>query len=493
MSQKAANVIILTIAQGVNIVLGFLFTPYLVRALDKNIYGSYSQVNLVADVISLIFSIAIIQIAMMLFSNPEKKFEDSLKTVFLFVLYGGILGAISCFGFSFFAPAIFKNELLGYWLKLFSISIIGSKLNLVLNQALIRINKTKFLMALSVSSNFIKLTLALVALKVFNSVEFLLIVYALEPIVSSFVQLLLLKKSNLLSGNFDKMILREIWQIGLPLYAVELLGNSYTYIAGFIISGYFGENDYAIYKNGSMELPLIGTIYATISTIMMADMSMNIQAKNYVAVAESKRKIISTTAVVIFPLALFFMFFSKEFITIYFSEKYLESAKVFIVFCFALLIRIQNYSDVLIILRKSKYVLYSFFVFMFLNIILNIVLSKTFGILGCAVATIASVYVLSFMQLHLTIKSLHVHYKQYIDFISLLKIIAITLISIVIVKWGLNMLSFHTIPTFLLGATLTLPSLYFYFIKSKYIDIRLYENLFYKIPIFGKHLYKILQ
>lgn len=130
---------------------------------------------------------------------------------------------------------------------------------------------------------------------------------------------------------------------------------------------------------------------------------------------------------------------------------------------------------------------------MFLNIILNIVLSKTFGILGCAVATIASVYVLSFMQLHLTIKSLHVHYKQYIDFISLLKIIAITLISIVIVKWGLNMLSFHTIPTFLLGATLTLPSLYFYFIKSKYIDIRLYENLFYKIPIFGKHLYKILQ
>ncbi|KXK44193.1 MAG: hypothetical protein UZ11_BCD004000156 [Bacteroidetes bacterium OLB11] len=44
------------------------------------------------------------------------------------------------------------------------------------------------------------------------------------------------------------MILKEIWQIGIPLYIVELLGNSYTYIAGFIISGYFGENEYAIYK-----------------------------------------------------------------------------------------------------------------------------------------------------------------------------------------------------------------------------------------------------
>ncbi|HMN31989.1 MAG: oligosaccharide flippase family protein [Chitinophagaceae bacterium] len=493
MSQKATNVIILTIAQGVNIVLGFLFTPYLVRTLDKNIYGTFSQVNLVADVVSLVFSIAIIQIAMMLFSNTNKRFEDSIKTVILFVLYGGILGAIFCIIFSFFAPSIFKNELLGMWLKLFSFSIIGSKLNLVLNQALIRINKTKFLMTLSVCSNFTKLSLALVALKVFQSVEMLLIVYALEPIISSIIQIALLKKLNLLTGRFDRMILKEIWQIGIPLYIVELLGNSYTYIAGFIISGYFGENEYAIYKNGSMELPLIGTIYATISTIMMADMTMHIQSKNYLAVAESKRKIITTTAVVIFPLALFFIFFNKEFITIYFSEKYIESSKIFIVFCLALLIRIQNYSDILIILRKSKYVLYSFLVFMIMNIILNIFLSKTLGILGCAIATISSVYILSFMQLHLTIKSLKVTYNQYIDFKSLFKILVITLVAICIIRMGLDLITLPAIPMFLLGGILTLPLLYFYFIKSKFIDIQLYENLFNKIPIFGKHLYKILQ
>lgn len=242
-----------------------------------------------------------------------------------------------------------------------------------------------------------------------------------------------------------------------------------------------------------MELPLIGTIYATISTIMMADMTMHIQSKNYLAVAESKRKIITTTAVVIFPLALFFIFFNKEFITIYFSEKYIESSKIFIVFCLALLIRIQNYSDILIILRKSKYVLYSFLVFMIMNIILNIFLSKTLGILGCAIATISSVYILSFMQLHLTIKSLKVTYNQYIDFKSLFKILVITLVAICIIRMGLDLITLPAIPMFLLGGILTLPLLYFYFIKSKFIDIQLYENLFNKIPIFGKHLYKILQ
>ncbi|KXK44194.1 MAG: hypothetical protein UZ11_BCD004000157 [Bacteroidetes bacterium OLB11] len=118
---------------------------------------------------------------------------------------------------------------------------------------------------------------------------------------------------------------------------------------------------------------------------------------------------------------------------------------------------------------------------------------KTLGILGCAIATISSVYILSFMQLHLTIKSLKVTYNQYIDFKSLFKILVITLVAICIIRMGLDLITLPAIPMFLLGGILTLPLLYFYFIKSKFIDIQLYENLFNKIPIFGKHLYKILQ
>ena len=99
----------------------FLFTPYLSRSLEKNIYGSYSQVLMIAELVSLLFSLAILQIAMMLFSNLEKKFEDSLKTIIVFVLGGGFLGAIFCFIFSYFAPTLFDNELLGNWNNLITI------------------------------------------------------------------------------------------------------------------------------------------------------------------------------------------------------------------------------------------------------------------------------------------------------------------------------------------------------------------------------------
>ncbi|MBK7690637.1 MAG: hypothetical protein IPJ31_05805 [Bacteroidetes bacterium] len=67
MSKKAVNVLLLTISQGVNVLLLFLFTPYLVRVLEKNVYGTYLQTLLIADIISILTSIAIVQSAMMLF------------------------------------------------------------------------------------------------------------------------------------------------------------------------------------------------------------------------------------------------------------------------------------------------------------------------------------------------------------------------------------------------------------------------------------------
>lgn len=494
MSNKAVNVILLTISQGVNVVLLFLFTPYLVRALDKSIYGTYLQTLLIAEVICVITSIAIVQIAMMLFSNMQKSIEDSLKTVIVFTFIGGVIGAIICFLFSFVAPQLFHNdyELFGTLIRVFAISIIGNRLNQVLNQAMIKVGKTRFLTALSIGTNFTKLLLALIAIKVYDSVLILLFIYALEPIVSCLGQLLVLFKMKLLGGKFDKTLLKEIVFVGFPLYVVELLGNSYTYIAGFVISIYLNEEQYAIYRNGSLELPIIGVMYVTISTIFMADMSVNVQLKNYAIIAAMKKKIITTTAIVLFPIAIFFIFYSKEFIVMYLSPKYVESYKVFIIFSIALLIRFQNYTDVLILLKKSKFVLLSFLVFIILNISLNLILAKYFGILGCAFATIFSVYVLAFMQLHIVIRQLGVGYLDYIDIPALLKILFISLVVIGSSKLLLYFVHLPFLYTFVLGGLATLPMLLFYFIRNKYIEIHLYKSIFDKIPIFGPKIYHIL-
>lgn len=493
MNNKAVNILLLVISQAVNVVILFIFTPYLVRALPKHVYGSYSQVIFVTEFISILFSLAILQVAMMIFSNTVNKLNDSLNTVIRFTFFAGLTAMAVSFLFSFIAPHLFENEMLGPLLKIFSISLIGSKLNLVLNQALIRIEKTKSLMLLSILSNFIKLVLAVIAIRVYDSIEAMLLVYAIEPIMSSITQLFILKSNGYLKGKYNPTILKEIFQVGFPLYIVEILGASYTYIAGFIISINLNEEQYAIYRNGSIELPVIGTIYGTISLMFMSDMLQNIQEKKYNLVAQTKKKIISSTAVILFPIAIFFIFYSKEFIVLYMSEKYVDSYKVFLIFSAALLIRTQNYTDILILMKKSKYILISFLVFVVSNVLLNLVLSNLFGIIGCAFATIFSVYILAFLQMHITIRQLALNYADYIDFKLLLIILISSTTIIGIAKLSTSFFNLPYLVAFISAGAITIPLLIIFYIKNKFIDITPFEKIFNKIPIVGSKIYSVLK
>lgn len=492
MANKATHIFLLVVSQAVNIVVVFLFTPYLVRALPQSVYGTYGQVLFISELINTLCSLAILQMAMMLYSNTHYKFEDSLRTVLQFTGIAGIIGFILCIGLSFLAPQWFNNELLGPLLRLYSFSLLGSRLTLVCNQALIKIEKTRIVMTLSIVSNFIKLSLGFYCIQYLKSIEWLMIIYAAEPLVTSFIQLVILNRAGYMEGRFQASILRDIFHIGFPLYLVELLGASYTYISGFVISTRLNESQYAIYRNGSVEIPVIGALYGTISMIFMSDLMRHIQDRSFKKVAETKRKIMTSTAVFIFPVAFFFIFFSREFILLYLSEKYIGSYIVFIIFTMALLIRLQNYTDILILMKKSVYVLISFIVFMVLNIGLNLWLSGIWGIIGCAMATIVSVYILAGLQLHFTVRQLKVNYTDYIDAKSLIQILLLSAGWAALIKWGCSLLSIAIIWQFILAGILTIPPLILFLIKQKFLDISALEGLFGKIPYFGHKLYRLL-
>lgn len=492
MSKKAVNIFLLVFSQAINFIILFLFTPYLVRALPKAVYGSYSQTLFITEFINVLTSMAIVQVAMMIFSNKNYSLLDSLKTTIYFTFGAGLVGAVLCYLFSFWAPSLFDNSDLRLMLQIYGISIIGNRLNQVLNQALIRIEKAKSIMYISIIANFIKLILAVIAIRVYDSIWFMLLIYALEPIISSFIQLIILKRSNYLEGKYNFEIIRSIFHIGAPLYIVEILGASYTYISGMYISYFLNQESYAVYKNGSIELPVIGTLYGTISIIFMTDMMRHIQEKDYIKVATKKREIISATAVLLYPVAIFFIFYSKDFILLYYSQKYFESYKIFIVFTIILFIRIQNYTDVLVMLQKSKYVMYSFLVFLLVNLSSNFILMRYFDILGSAIATALSVLILAWMQLHITIKQLQVKYSDYINLITLAKITSISALAIFLFKYCSQWVHLNGVISMILAGALLVPGLILLFIKMKFIEISHFEKLFEKIPIFGSKLYRML-
>jgi O-antigen/teichoic acid export membrane protein len=493
LNSKSTNIILLVLSQAINLILLFLFTPYLVRALPQEEYGTYSQVLLIADFIGILVSIAVVQIAMMAFTKPNYPFEDSLKTLLIFSGISALAGMLLMFVSSLFAGHLFNNPAITPLLILFAPFLLGLKLNNVLNQALIRLNQSKFILFLSVSTNLTKLLLAFIAVHYYHSLVGMMVVYSLEPLISSLIQLWKLFKMGHLNGKFNRHIFREMAVLAFPLYIVELLGASYTYMSGFVISINLNEEAYAVYKNGSFEIPVIGTLYGTISTVFMGDMSMLIHDGNHLTLANIKRKIMTTTAVILFPFAIYFIFFSEEFILFYYSSKYADSIPVFMIFTAALLIRVQNYTDVLILLRKSKFVLISFVIFVLANLVLNILLSKWYGVMGCALGTIVSVYLLAFIQVYFTVRELGVRVSDYVDWKKLILIVLISAVFIAAVK---ILFGFLIAPLWIVlssSISLTVPVLIILFIKLRFMDIEPMRVIFEKIPFFGKRFYQLLK
>jgi O-antigen/teichoic acid export membrane protein len=56
---RSERVFSLVVAQGFNAVVGFLFLPYLVRALSREQYGMYGQTLMIADTTRTIFSMGV--------------------------------------------------------------------------------------------------------------------------------------------------------------------------------------------------------------------------------------------------------------------------------------------------------------------------------------------------------------------------------------------------------------------------------------------------
>ncbi|QLH47037.1 MAG: oligosaccharide flippase family protein [Bacteroidota bacterium] len=218
-SSKSKNILLLVLSQAINLIILFLFTPYLVRALPQEQFGTYSQVLLIAEFIGVLVSLAVVQIAMMVFTKPDVPFSDAFKTVFRFNLISSLLGVVFMWLFSTFASSVFRNESLTFLLILFSPYVLGLKMNAVFNQALIRLNESKFILYVTVSMNLLKLTLAFVAVHYYHSLPAMMVVYALDPVLQSTIQYIKIYLLGHTKGHFSMKLLR----ISFPLHCHYIL------------------------------------------------------------------------------------------------------------------------------------------------------------------------------------------------------------------------------------------------------------------------------
>lgn len=313
--------------------LSIISAAILSRYFDKAEYGTYKQILYVYTTLLVIFSAGLPRVYA--YFLPRYSLEEGKAIVWkisnvLFI--AGALFSMFLFLFSGYIADILKNEELEYGLKVFSPMPMLLLPTLGIEGIFSTYKKALFIAIYNTLSRILMLIFIVVPIIIFKA-DYVFAIYGW--LIASFITLIM---ANFFKGIPFKGIeskvttlkYREIFSYSLPLVYASLWGISIKAADEFYISRFFGPNVFAEFSNGFIELPFVSMITASTSVVLMPVFSKVFhENKGVEELLIIWRNVLNKSAMIIYPIVVFFMFFATEAMVLLYSNIYLESAKYF--------------------------------------------------------------------------------------------------------------------------------------------------------------------
>ncbi len=435
----------LIISRGINTLSGILLFVFASRYLSLEEYATFRQSFLPVDTLLPILSLGIPETIYYILSKHYDKravIYDSLLLIFIMSFLFGlflILGGATFISYNFNNPLITKSI---PWVILYVMIYLPSQLLIAFN---IFNNNTKLVSFITSLSSLIVILTAIIYLSNEPRYIGIVIIKSVVPIIS-LVYLIIFSQISLMREriNHYKMFFyaKDILRTSIPFGIGSILSGISIQIDKLYVATLTTPESYAIYANGAIEIPLIGVITGSISSVLVSDMSLKIQNGDIIGAKKLFETAASKSALFLFPLLIFFAINAKSFMILLYSEKYIDSFIPFRILLLLLPIRIVVFGSALIALGKSKVILKRGFFELIFNIILSYILFKLIGVNGVALSTVIVTYL---WTVPLNLKEIATGFNvPYIDLFNLkvlskIMLICISLSPIIIIINHLNL------------------------------------------------------
>ncbi|WP_288610547.1 oligosaccharide flippase family protein [uncultured Victivallis sp.] len=196
-------------------------------------------------------------------------------------------------------------------------------------------------------------------------------------------------------GGADWPRLKNIRQIliySVPLGLASIAGSVSISLDKVIVSSMCTPESFAVYSSGAIQLPFIGIITGSITTVILAEMTLLCKEGKLGNALELFRRIPAQTALFLFPLMVFCILFNKDIILLFYGQRYEASHIVFLIYLCSIPISIVTYGSAFTALnRTAKYMQVSIEE-LAVNFVLSCGLVYLFGAWGAALGTILACY-----------------------------------------------------------------------------------------------------
>ncbi len=254
----------------------------------------------------------------------------------------------------------------------------------------------------------------------------------------SFIRLLMMFISN---WRFIKNDMATAAEVGTSIYinqwkflsVNEMLDLFSRQIDKLFLLWLLSAAVFAVYFNGSYEIPLIGVLITTTGTFMTMQ---TVQTKDGTVVKKMLHKSSLMLSAILFPL-FFFLFINAEgLFQLLFKGRYNDSVPVFLISCCIIPLRIINYTAILQGYHKGKEILIGSGLGLCIKIILSIAFYFFLDVRGVALAFILGTFVQMAYYLFQTSKLLDENFTSLLPYLN----IALLFIATGVIVFSLNLL-----------------------------------------------------
>ncbi len=390
------------------IFIGIVFSK---STLAKSEIGQYETILFLSGAISFFWVNGLIQGFLPKSNNCSgtKKSSDFFNMFYLLLLLSLLaVGFVAVFEHGI-SHVLLKGSGISY-LKYLIFYLLFSAPSGLVEYIYLVMDKSRKLIRYGVISYFLMFLLVVLPAWWGYGLEYCLIGLVLSAAIRFVWLLVLLLKYSI--PEFDFTFIISHLKLASPLILSMFLSGSGQYIDGFIITGYFDDATFAVFRFGAREFPLALLLANAFSASMLPGFSdVGLLKENLAEIKYNSQKLASW----LFPLSALLMLVSHWLFPIVFNSGFKESAVIFNIYLLLIISRLVFPQTILTGLGQNKAILWASLLEILLNVTLSLWFVQLWGLYGVAFGTVCA-YIFEKLILMVFVKKIcGLHVSDYLN------------------------------------------------------------------------------
>jgi O-antigen/teichoic acid export membrane protein len=195
-------------------------------------------------------------------------------------------------------------------------------------------------------------------------------------------------------------------RFSIPLGLASLLGTVSRSLDQVMVAAFCSTAMFAVYVNGAMEIPLIGMITGSVTSVLIVDYARFHKEGRLDEIVALIHRAMIKCALILIPVMAFLLCTAPELMRILFGKPYEESATYFRIYLLLLPVRTLTFGAILTATGNSHYILIQTIIGVIAQLVATWYGIHWFGAIGAASASVVTMYLITIPYLLIVLRKI---------------------------------------------------------------------------------------